>query len=80
MLSYEQQPAFGSYANCIARHAEVNALNTAEENVGWRDVYGSVVYVNNPPCQDCLDYCEMKGVFKIFYPGGSQVIGSETGL
>lgn len=68
LLSYEQQPAFGSYSNCIARHAERNALWRAEQNVGWRYLYDSVVYVNQEPCQDCQDLCSKKGVVQIVTP------------
>ncbi|MGO4984931.1 hypothetical protein ACTQ48_11310, partial [Collinsella sp. Sow4_E3] len=48
--SYEEKPAFTDYSDCIATHAEVNALGQHLELTGalpW------TMYSTCAPCPDC---------------------------
>jgi deoxycytidylate deaminase len=70
LLSYAELPAFGSYANCISRHAEVNAVRAYRENMGRgrRMASDVTVYVNNEPCNGCINYCGNEGISTIVSP------------
>lgn len=69
LLSFDQQPPGGDYSNCIAKHAEHNALE-------WWDVFnrsylrGSSVsmYLTRSPCTNCQDLMREYGVRQAVYP------------
>jgi len=53
MLSYKELAAGGSYANCVAYHAEANCLkNTRNVNL-YKSDYPLTMYVTRRPCNDC---------------------------
>jgi len=57
LFGYEDIPAGGNYANCVAIHAEVNAV---AHSTGV--VEGSTVYVTRAPCADCAKTLRAFGV------------------
>lgn len=66
-LSYEEQPAFKDYGNCIAVHAEVNALTQAMVD-GWLPYLEySTIYITCQPCEDCARRLACIG--RVVYPG-----------
>lgn len=78
LLSYDEQPAFGSYSNCIARHAEHNALlnipsidvvNNPHERWWLFDQYPTM-FITDEPCDNCLRLMTECGVFKAIWPKG----------
>lgn len=60
----QQSPAGSTYNNCIAIHAEANALLHSDYS-SRRD--GVTLYVNGPPCWDCAKLAANGGVSKIVY-------------
>lgn len=48
-LTYSEQPPGGTYGDCIAFHAERNAL----EEAGRRGSVRSTLYITRAPCADC---------------------------
>lgn len=46
LKSYDEVPAFSNYDNCIAVHAEVNALRAAPGS-------GNIMFITCQPCEDC---------------------------
>ena len=68
-LGYDQVPAFSPYNNCIARHAEHNALRHARRGLRpWR-TWGATAYITCPPCPDCTRRLRRAGVRRVIYPG-----------
>ena len=66
LLSYEEVAASSDYSNCIANHAERNALwHTPQEH---RE--GSTVYVNHAPCPGCQTLMRSCGVARVVWPAG----------
>lgn len=59
---YEQSSSGSDYSNCIAIHAEQNALlhsdYTARRN-------GAKIYVNGPPCFSCAKLITNSGIKKV---------------
>lgn len=52
-LSYDELPPYeGGYNNCIAVHAEHNALKKAQRSAGFI-LQNAVAYVTDEPCNDC---------------------------
>lgn len=69
-MSYEQQPAGGSYENCKAIHAEENLLINSES----RDQINGTVYLTRPPCEKCTRLLRIAGIAKAVYrTSGRQV-------
>ena len=64
-LSYEQMPADAPYTNCIAIHAELNALLHAT-----RDTPGSTLYITDEPCHECRRSIAAAGVARVVTPNG----------
>lgn len=60
LLSYAEAAAGGSYSNCVAVHAEANALLFARASVK-----GTTVYVTDVPCDDCEKLLAAAGVERI---------------
>lgn len=54
----------GAAGQCVAVHAEVNAVLYAER----ADVVGSTVYVTREPCAACTKTCRAAGVSFIVWP------------
>lgn len=61
-LSFEECPPGADYANCIAIHAEVNAIIYAGVNA--RDC---VLYVTRVPCQWCAKIIKSAGIKRVVY-------------
>lgn len=49
------------YGNCVAVHAEMNALMFADR----RDYHGGTIYVTSPCCYDCAKAVANSGVKKV---------------
>lgn len=64
--SYESRPPGGSYADCIARHAEFNAIAYAP--IAQRA--GATIYITRQPCDDCMELIAACGVAEAVWPGG----------
>jgi dCMP deaminase len=67
LLSYAEQPAYGSYANCNGYHAEDNAIWTA--HVRHLDLTGFTIYVTHDPCADCTRLIMEAGIVRVVSPG-----------
>jgi dCMP deaminase len=59
----DSQPG-SNYSNCIADHAERNALR----NTRAEDRKGSVVYVNAEPCDGCITLLRSVEVERVVWP------------
>lgn len=68
LLSYEEVTASSDYSNCIANHAERNALWLTPQ----RQREGSTVYVNHSPCRGCLTLMRSMGVARVVWPDGEE--------
>lgn len=53
------------YSNCIAIHAELNALLYCDRD----DLPGSTLYVTRAPCYSCSKAIRAAGIVKTVYPG-----------
>lgn len=73
LLSYDEQPAFGSYSNCISRHAEENALRNVPggPDIVWEK--DPTMYVTDEPCDNCRTLMADAGVMKAMWPTGCEV-------
>lgn len=66
---FREDSASGSiYDNCIAVHAEANALLHSD----WSQRVASSIYVNGPPCFSCAKLITLSGIKKVFYLDDSQ--------
>lgn len=59
------------YSNCIALHAEQNAIAYAN----GRETRGASIYITGPPCDMCSKLIRAAGITNVFYapytiPGG----------
>jgi dCMP deaminase len=52
------------YSDCIAVHAEVNAIAIRSYVAP-----GTTIYVTHEPCNDCKVYIKNAGVSRVVYPG-----------
>jgi dCMP deaminase len=56
-------PAYGSYDECIARHAEVNAIGfAARRGVATA---GATIYVTAEPCHGCAKAISAAGIARV---------------
>lgn len=65
--SHEVTPPGAAYDDCVALHAEQNALI-------WADplrLQGAVVYVSTAPCEWCLKLLRGSGVSRVVWPEGT---------
>lgn len=62
-LTYEQLPSYGNYSNCIAVHAEANAILQA---VPW--TYGATLYSTDEPCAQCESLIVSAGIARTVTP------------
>ncbi|MDG4783240.1 dCMP deaminase family protein [Micromonospora sp. WMMD961] len=63
-LSYDQLAADSSYSNCVAVHAEANALLRA----GFEASRGAVLYITDPPCHECSRLIAAAGIARVVTP------------
>lgn len=84
--TYEERPAYSNYDDCIAAHAEQNAIsqfsafwilqtNWPREMslpAVWATTLGSPVdlYVSEIPCDDCAVFIMKTGITEVYWPGG----------
>jgi dCMP deaminase len=57
----ENSPSGSSYDNCIANHAEANALLWAEP----KNRQGATLIVNGPPCFSCAKLISSSGITRV---------------
>jgi dCMP deaminase len=62
-LSYDEVPKDSDYDNCIAIHAEANALLYARASVK-----GATAYITDKPCPSCHKLLRGAGIERIVYP------------
>jgi dCMP deaminase len=67
-LSASECPPNSDYANCIADHAERNAVR----NTDPRHVAGSTLYVSAKPCPSCWTLIGSVGITRTVWPGGEK--------
>jgi len=65
LMTYDEHPPRGSYSNCIAMHAEDNAITNASF-----DIHNAVVYVTREPCDDCHSLMDQMGIHASVWPDG----------
>lgn len=70
LLTYEQLPANGSYANCVALHAEQNAILWTDR----RDREGGTIYVTAAPCDQCCRLIAGSGLAYVVYPWDEETL------
>lgn len=78
LLSYDEQPAFGSYANCISRHAEHNALLNIpgldvfenEFDRFWVADQNPTMFITDEPCDNCRTLMATSGVYSAIWSTG----------
>ena len=66
----EQTAQGGSYANCVAVHAEANALL----RVSHQDCDGATLYVTGLPCWECSKLIVGSGVRRVVYLAGREPV------
>lgn len=54
------------YANCVAVHAEANALLYCDR----ADLIDATIYVTRKPCSDCTKLIDGAGVARVVWPSG----------
>lgn len=64
-MSYEELKEFTDYSNCIATHAEMNAILHAGQ-----PVQDMVMYVTDKPCPSCEKTMYNAGICEVYWPGG----------
>jgi dCMP deaminase len=62
-------PAYSDYDNCIANHAEVNALLYADRS----KVEGGTLYITAEPCTGCRKVIANSGVLRVVWPEGDYI-------
>jgi len=69
LLSYRDVPANSDYGNCIARHAEENAIRNVPGGIRPGDprLAGSTMYITDAPCPDCQVLLKEYGIRLIVY-------------
>jgi dCMP deaminase len=63
-LTYAQCAANTDYSNCVADHAERNAIKHAAAD----ELPGSTLYVTREPCPDCWELIHDKGIRRVVTP------------
>lgn len=56
-------PNGSSYDNCVATHAEANALLWSDQSLRQ----GGALIVNGPPCMGCAQLIASSGIVQVFY-------------
>ncbi len=65
LFSIQEMPSGGSYENCIALHAEQNAVAYA----GRADTFRATAYITGAPCDMCSKLLTAAGVVRVVWPG-----------
>lgn len=63
-LSYDEVLADSDYSNCVADHAERNALRHSRPE----DLKGATLYVTRPPCPSCTTLINACGIVRVVTP------------
>lgn len=71
-LSYDELPPTSNYNNCIAVHAERNAILYADP----QKRVGSALYITRSPCRDCQKLAMLSGIKKFVWLTPDGVIAS----
>lgn len=69
LLSLVELPPGGSYENCVALHAEQNAIAWANR----ADTAGATAYITGEPCDMCAKVLRAAGVSRVVVPGEGAV-------
>lgn len=64
--SYDEKPAFTDYGDCIAVHAEMNALKQADSLIGPVSGSAWVMYVTCHPCPDCKAILDQRRIRVVY--------------
>ena len=69
-LTYEEQPAFVGYGNCIAVHAEINAIQQfiKTHRLPLPDQKSLTLYINCRPCEDCAATIQRMEIGRVVFP------------
>lgn len=78
LLSFEEQPPYGDYSNCISRHAEHNVLLNIpgmdplenEFDRFWIADQNPTMFITDEPCDNCQELMAKAGVYKAIWPEG----------
>ena len=62
------------YSNCVAIHAELNALLYCDRN----DLPGAILYITREPCYGCLKAIRAAGIALVRWPTGFRNYGIDT--
>lgn len=75
LLTYDQLAAGGTYANCIAYHAEFNLMERFTDRYplgAWMDhSEHTTAYITRAPCTDCTQLLDDHCIGRVVWPGGS---------
>jgi dCMP deaminase len=74
-MSYGEIAADSDYANCIATHAERNAIEHADPY----ELAGATLYVTRKPCPACQTLIEASGIKKTIYREESTQCSPQAG-
>lgn len=67
LLSYEELASLSAdYSNCVAVHAEANAIAYASH----RDTVGATIHITGPSCDTCSKLIQAAGITRVVIPGG----------
>lgn len=67
-FTHAQLPPDAPYSNCIAVHAEANAVIYAPRS----SLVGATVYTTDAPCHECRRLLMGAGVARAVWPGGEE--------
>lgn len=70
LKSYEEKAHATDYSDCIADHAERNAIR----NTDPRHVAGSTLYVSCRPCPPCWTLIRSVGIARVVWPDGEETL------
>ncbi|QYW07881.1 deoxycytidylate deaminase [Streptomyces phage RedBear] len=69
-MSYEEVAANSDYSNCIARHAEENAIEDAlEKGVPVSELREATLYATRKPCPACTTLIAAVGIGRVVVRG-----------
>lgn len=71
LKSYDEKPPLSDYSDCIANHAERNAL----WNVPAGERTGSTVYITSEPCAGCQTFMRSVGVRRVVWGDPGDLLG-----
>ena len=72
-LSFEECPPHSDYSNCIATHAERNAILYARPE----EREGTTLYITYRPCTSCHQLILASGIHRVVWLSSDNVICSE---